>query len=115
MQYMALCLFLYLFFVAPPRPDPPTSVVITGAGTTTITIIWLAPIASIGNRISSYTLFLTETGGTTVTVSVSGTSYTFSGLQEYRTYSCVLTAVSIYGPISVATAAVITTTLQAGQ
>ena len=101
-------------FTAPPRPDPPTSVQVTSIGTTTITITWNAPVASVGNNISMYVLNLTESGGATITQSVTGTSYTFTGLQEYRTYSCVITAVSFYGPISVATPAVYATTQQAG-
>lgn len=96
--------------LAPPRPDPPGSVRITSMGTTTITITWLAPAASVGNRISHYSLVLT--GGATITVSASGTSYTFTGLQEYTRYSCVITAVNIYGLISVPSAAASTTTLE---
>ena len=102
-------------FVAPPRPDPPTSVRITTTGATMFTIVWVAPTPSIGNRISTYNLSLTEDGGTTTNVLVSGTStlHTFTGLQEYRSYSCVIITVSVYGPLSIATAAVNTTTLEA--
>lgn len=101
-------------YTAPPRPDPPTSVLVTSTGATSFTVMWVAPSPS--NNISSYSLFLTESGGTTVTVSVpsGSTSYNFTGLEEYRTYSCMITAVSIYGPVSVATVSVSTTTLQAG-
>ena len=102
--------------VAPPRPDPPRSVRLSATGTTTVTFVWVAPVASVGNRIATYNLVLTESGGaTTFTRSVTGTSHTFTGLQEYRTYSCVITAVSIYGPVSVPTAPVSGTTQQAGR
>lgn len=106
-------LYSKLFITAPPRPDPPTSVSITSIGTTDITIIWVAPTPSVGNRISTYNLVLTESGGGTITASTPGTSYTFTGLEEYRTYTCVITAVSIYGPVSVATVPVSNTTIEA--
>ena len=102
------------FPLAPPIPDPPTSVVVTAITTTTITITWVAPTPSLGNQITSYTLVLTGAGGTVITRSVSGTSLTFTGLQEYRVYSCVITAVSLYGPVSASTTAVTATTLEAG-
>ena len=102
------------FPLAPPIPDPPTSVVVTSITTTTITISWVAPTPSLGNQITSYTLVLTGAGGTVITRSVSGTSLTFTGLQEYRVYSCVVTAVSLYGPVSASTTAVTATTLEAG-
>ena len=83
--------------------------------TTTITITWLPPIASIGNSIASYILILTDelTGSTSNHTAVS-TTHTFSGLEEYRNYSCQVKAVSRYGPISVLTAVVLATTLEAG-
>ena len=88
---------------------------VTTIGTTTITIIWVAPTASIANRISTYILVLSETGGSfSITQSVTGTSFTFTGLQEYRIYSCVITAVSLYGPISTTTVPVSAITLEAG-
>ena len=100
---------------APPRPDPPRSVSVQQTTTTTITITWLPPIASIGNTIASYILILTDelTGSTTNRTTVS-TTYTFTGLEEYRNYSCQVRAVSRYGPTSVLTATVITTTLETG-
>ena len=73
---------------------------------------------SVGNRISGYTLVLTEVGGgggiITITTTGTGTTYTFTGLQEYRTYTCVITAISIYGPISVSTPPITIMTLEAG-
>lgn len=101
----------FWFPVAPPRPDPPTSVSVTSVGTTTITIMWVAPSAS--NNISTYSLVLTENGGSTITVSAPGgtTSYNFTGVEEYRVYFCMITAVSIYGPVSVTTTPVSVTTL----
>ena len=84
--------------------------------TTTITITWLPPIASIGNSIASYILIFTDelTGSTSNHTAVS-TTYTFSGLEEYHNYSCQVKAVSRYGPISVLTAVVIATTLEGGR
>ena len=61
-----------------------------------------------------YNLFLTQSGETIMNSSTSGMSYTFIGLEEYTRYSCVITAISIYGPVSAATAPVSATTLQAG-
>ena len=88
------------------------SVQITSTGTTTITIVWEAPLTSM---INSYILTLTDTDGGSITQSVTGTTYTFTGLQEYRTYSCVIVAVNLYGAVSEATAPVNTTTLQTGE
>ena len=103
------------YYVAPPRPDLPTFVRITSLGTTNLTVAWVAPSPSVSNRISTYDLVLTDSGGTTITISTPGTSYTFTGLEEYRTYTCVITSVSIYGPISVATSPVSNTTQQTGK
>jgi len=50
-----------------------------------------------------------------INVTTTSTSYTFSGLQEYRNYSCQVYAVSRYGPISFHTAVVRTTTLETGK
>ena len=105
---------MYLF-AAPPRPDPPRLVSVQVTTTTTFSVTWLAPTASTANRISSYILMLTdELTGSAINVTTTSTSYTFSGLQEYRNYSCLVYSVSRYGPISLSTITVRTTTLEAG-
>lgn len=89
---------------------------VTSVETTSITITWVAPAITLANRISYYNVLLTESeeNGTNFTQAVTGTSYTFTGLQEYTNYTYVITAVSIYGPVSVATAPVTETTLESG-
>ncbi len=108
-------MYCFTTCTAPPRPDPPTSVQITAIETSNMTITWVAPTPSIINRISTYNLVLTERDGTTITVSTPSTSYTFTGLEEYRIYTCVITSVSIYGPVSVETPPVSNRTLQTGE
>ena len=105
--------YTFPYYTAPPVPESPTSVSIVFTGATVITLTWVEP--SQMNNISSYNLLLFESGGSNITISVpSGTtSYNFTGLEEYRDYSCVIIAVSIYGPSSVATIPVTTQTLQA--
>ena len=109
-----MCLTL-INSTAPPRPNPPTSVTISSVGTTTLTVTWVEPPPN--NNISTYDIALTESGGSTITmiVLVGTSTYTFVGLEEYRTYSCVIIATSIYGPLSVPTTAVSSTTLETGK
>lgn len=99
----------------PPRPDPPSSLRVVDADATTISVSWMEPSAS--NNITVYNLKLTDEEGIQVFVplSVGTNSYNFTNLEEYRNYTSILTATSIYGATSLPTIPVSTQTRDTGK
>lgn len=76
-------------------PGPVTNIVATATGNTTATLSWTAPVISGDGSITTYDV--TEIGGASVTVSVSETTASLSGLVANTTYTFIVSAVNILG------------------
>ena len=80
-------------------PDPPTDVQISSSGTTTATFMWQAPVVNSQNQLNviiSYVVLLTQEqlNISERIVNITSTSYSFTSLEEFTTYSCQVAAVS---------------------
>lgn len=88
-------MLIYYFYVEPH--SPPTSIEIPSTDKRTVTISWQPPIPEDRNGIITYYLIVVynlDFMVNNITVNVSGTllSYTVTGLEEYSTHRCEISA-----------------------
>ena len=102
---------VHLTFPHTALPAPPTNLRVTFINSTSVNISWQAPPPVSTITIASYRLVVSENqfGLNDTIASSTTTSYTFTGLEEYNSYTCSVVAVSTYGVISSVTAISFTT------
>jgi len=83
-------------------PTAPSNVQVTHADSSTATIVWTVPPPNVNSPLSpilSYLLVLSEQQFNLpiVLINVTANTHTFTGLQEFNTYTCIIAATNAIG------------------
>ena len=93
---------IFNLIISSTVPLAPSNPHITGFDATSATVVWTVPPPNVNSPLSpvtSYILFLSEQqfNISTVVTNVSVNTHTFTGLEEFNRYTCIIAATNSIG------------------